>query len=116
VLDYPPYPTASHLSAYYKSYATHFDVYNKIIFNVSVSAIRRCDKDATWLVYLDGEEKKPRMFDKVVVATGSEVIPKKPVVEGLDKFEGQFLHSQGYKRCVALTLLGPLERLWINDP
>ncbi|UNI17377.1 Flavin-containing monooxygenase [Purpureocillium takamizusanense] len=37
-------------------------------------------------------------FDKVVFATGINKMPVMPYVEGMEHFEGEVLHSSGYKR------------------
>ncbi|KAL3952292.1 hypothetical protein ACCO45_014009 [Purpureocillium lilacinum] len=39
-----------------------------------------------------------RWFNKVVFATGINKAPVTPQVEGIERFEGEVLHSSGYKR------------------
>ncbi|KAK7408117.1 hypothetical protein QQX98_009708 [Neonectria punicea] len=94
--DFPLHPAAADLHAYYQSYATHFGLLDKIIFNVSVSSVAKTQDGGRWALHVEGEDT-PRVFDKVVVASGSEVTPSIPAVEGLHLFEGRFLHSQAYK-------------------
>ncbi|KAF4973970.1 hypothetical protein FZEAL_9077 [Fusarium zealandicum] len=94
---FPIHPNAEHLVKYYQSYATHFGLVERIVFNASVSSITRTKDDTQWALHL-ADEESPRLFDKIVVASGSEVTPILPVIEGLDVFEGQFIHSQSYKR------------------
>lgn len=96
-IDFPLHPGGEDLRKYYQSYAAHFGLLDKIFFNVTVSSITRTDDDTQWALHLAGEET-PRLFDKVIVASGSEVTPVIPVIEGLGLFQGKFLHSQAFKR------------------
>jgi dimethylaniline monooxygenase (N-oxide forming) len=97
--DFPVHPGAADLSRYYCSYAKHFGIYDRITFNVTVASIRKSSDGYRWMVHLEGEPQ-PRTFDKVVLATGTEALPKMPQIEGMDKFEGKFIHGQAYKRHV----------------
>jgi dimethylaniline monooxygenase (N-oxide forming) len=59
-------------------------------------------KDGKWGVEyspkeVDGE-KRTDWFDKVVVAIGTFVQPKKPTLEGIEKFEGRQLHAIDFHR------------------
>jgi dimethylaniline monooxygenase (N-oxide forming) len=96
-VDFPLHPGGEDLRKYYQSYAAHFGLLDKIVFNVIVSSITRTSDDRLWALHLAGEQM-PRLFDKVIVASGSEVTPVIPVIEGLDLFQGKFLHSQAFKK------------------
>ncbi|KAM6525723.1 hypothetical protein FALCPG4_011260 [Fusarium falciforme] len=95
--DFPLHPGGEDLRKYYQSYAAHFGLLDKIVFNVTVSSITRTGDDTQWALHLTGKET-PHLFDKVIVASGSEVTPVIPVIEGLDLFHGKFLHSQAFKK------------------
>lgn len=95
--DFPLHPNSADLAAYYQSYAKHFELLNRIVFNASVGSLTRTEDGTKWALLVEGEAS-PRVFDKVVVATGTEVTASVPEIEGLDRFEGRFLHSQEYKR------------------
>lgn len=95
--DAPLHPTAPYLASYYQSYAHHFGIYDKINFNTAVESVSRDETTSKWRLHIRGE-KQPRIFDKVVFATGTENTPKYPVIDGLDEFKGTFIHSQAYKR------------------
>ncbi|KAF4473024.1 flavin containing monooxygenase 9 [Fusarium albosuccineum] len=95
--DFPRHPKAEDLVEYYQSYAAYFDLLERIVFNATVSSLTRSKDDTQWALQLEGEAK-PRLFNKVVVASGSEVTPIMPVIEGLGLFEGKFLHSQAFKK------------------
>lgn len=93
----PVHVSSKEWSEYYRQYARNFKLYDHIEFNTTVEVIRRDEGKSKWLIYIEGEEN-PRPFDKVVFSSGSETIAKPPRIEDLDKFEGQFLHGQAYKR------------------
>lgn len=99
--DFPMHPTAKHLSAYYQRYATHFGIDKKVLFNSRVTSMRRDVESPKWLLTVEiggREEDQPRAFDKVLLATGSENVRKLPEIDGLDQFEGKFIHGQAFKR------------------
>lgn len=60
-----------------------------------VAEERECAEDDN-----SGQVLQQEVFDKVVYAVGSETIAKYPDIEGLEKFEGRFLHGQAFKRYV----------------
>ena len=95
-LDYPLYLPSSLWGEYYKSYAEQFDLYPHIQLNVSVETIQRDKSQNKWAVYLRGESQ-PRLFDKIVMAAGTEHTPVYPEIPGQSLFKGQFLHAQSYK-------------------
>lgn len=95
--DAPLHPTAQYLAAYYRDYARHFGIYDKIAYNAAVKSVTRDEASSKWLVWL-GDDEQPRAFDKVVFATGTEHKPKYPKIEGLDKFGGTLIHGQAYKK------------------
>ena len=106
LIDFPRHPTAVDLQKYYQDYATHFDLIKRIKFGIYVTSIRRADDGKRWNLTLSGLpsslEDSPRIFDKVIVASGSEgaaVVPL-PVAQGVPWFRGPILHGQAYKRYV----------------
>ncbi|KAF7535002.1 hypothetical protein G7Z17_g13274 [Cylindrodendrum hubeiense] len=90
--------TKSTKSQYSKflSYAKHFGLLKRIKFNVVVRSLSRTEDGTKWALLLE-DEVSPRVFDKVIMATGTEVTPNIPKIEGFDLFKGRFLHSQAYK-------------------
>lgn len=99
--EFPRHPTAIDLASYYQEYAKHFGLQGRIIFDVSVTAIKKDDNGPGWLVSISGEDR-PRVFDKIVIATGSEITRNTITIEGLQQFEGRFIHGQEYKRYATL--------------
>jgi dimethylaniline monooxygenase (N-oxide forming) len=64
--------------------------------NTSVTAVRRDDAKMKWVV--DTEEDGPKLFDKVVLATGINQVPIWPTIEGIERFEGTVTHSRSFKK------------------
>lgn len=114
--DFPTHPTAAQLSAYYQSYASHFDLNEKIVYKVCVTEVKRDQESQKWLLsvaniefgnpeYNEGWKYSCRActhcddqpFEKIVLATGSEQIPKMPSIEGLFKFGVKTIHGQAFK-------------------
>lgn len=83
----------------------------RIVFNASVGSLTRTEDGTKWALLVEGEAS-PRVFDKVIVATGSEVTASVPEIEGLDLFEGRFFHSQEYKR---YEFMADFVRLLLNS-
>jgi dimethylaniline monooxygenase (N-oxide forming) len=88
--------TAPLWSEYFKSYAKHFNLYENMVFGVCVKAIKKSQDGVKWLISLEGEEA-PREFDKVIMATGTEVVAEHPKIEALERLEGKYMHGQAYK-------------------
>jgi dimethylaniline monooxygenase (N-oxide forming) len=81
-----------------ESYAKHFDMLNDIVFNAELKQVSRDQKDSKWRLDLvvDG---KPRVeeFDKVAFCHGYQTIPKMPGFDGVEKFEGEVIHTQKFR-------------------
>jgi dimethylaniline monooxygenase (N-oxide forming) len=93
---------------YHVRYAQHFDLYPYIKFETEVLSVDLVDPNAdvdaleyivTYRTGADGKEET-QTFDKVVVATGLQVVPKVPKVEGIEAFKGEVWNSQSYKGSV----------------
>jgi dimethylaniline monooxygenase (N-oxide forming) len=112
--DFPLYPKPADFVQYFISYAHHFQIYDRIVFGVSVESVIRNTDDTKWLVALEGEDT-PRSFDRVVLACGAELTPRLPEIEGLKIFEGELIHSQAYKRHVKSLFFLHLALLSLNS-
>lgn len=109
-LTHPDTPTlcaSSYVDDYLQSYADHFQLRSRIRLNASIRTIKRDDAGNKWLIEVapvtsDGSapEAETLIFDKVVLATGSNEKPSTPTIEGIDSFKGRVLHSQAFKKCV----------------
>ncbi|KAF4961788.1 hypothetical protein FSARC_10084 [Fusarium sarcochroum] len=94
--EIPSHCTAAQVQEYVESYVDHFNIRSKLRLSTTVSKVRRDDESDRWAVDVQGSG--PEYFDKVIVATGINIRPVIPKIEGLDQFEGEVLHSQAFKR------------------
>lgn len=97
--DTVPFPEASKVQEYLESYAKHFDLVKHIRLSTKVTKVVRNASDTKWTVHStrnDGTETQID-FDKVAVCWGEWGIPKMPVFEERQKFEGKIIHSLAYK-------------------
>lgn len=86
---------------YMELYSRHFDLYRSIVFKASVNNVIRNETDKKWQVQMTvNGEPESRQFDKVVFAHGYQTKKKMPQFEGQEKFEGQILHAQEFRRSV----------------
>ena len=97
--DFPPpeslpmFPRFEDLRDYLRSYAESFDLGRSIHLQTPVRSIERAD--GQWRVITDGGGGE--RFDGVVVATGRFNCPRQPVIEGIETFEGEVVHSFHYR-------------------
>jgi hypothetical protein len=97
--DFPPaeslpmFPRVEELRDYLRSYAHTFDLERSIRLSTPVRGIER--DDGRWRVVSgDGSAES---FDGVVVASGRFNQPHWPVIEGLERFAGELVHSFHYR-------------------
>jgi len=88
----PYYLSCSQAEDYLRSYAREFGLYDKISFNKKVSCAKRVN--GRWEIEIEGE-KKPRVYDGLVVANGHHWHAKMPTDPG--KFDGEIMHSHDVK-------------------
>ncbi|KAI1054712.1 hypothetical protein LB505_013395 [Fusarium chuoi] len=100
----PSHCPSAKVEEYIESYVDHFNFRDKLRLGVSAEKVRRDDVGNRWVVDIQGSE--PEYFDKVIMATGGNNRPHIPKVEGMDKFEGEVLHSRAFKRCVIMISVG----------
>jgi hypothetical protein len=96
--DYPDYPSHKHLAAYFRNYATHFNLYPHIRFNTLVSSCR-LNGDGRWLVKTKQKgqpDETEQVFDALAVCNGHHWMPRMPQYPG--HFDGEFIHSHAVKR------------------
>jgi cation diffusion facilitator CzcD-associated flavoprotein CzcO len=90
--EYPDYPGHAQALEYLRAYARHFGLYQHIRFGESVVHAERAEGNG-WRVTLASGES--RMYAALVVAAGMHWVPTVPALAG--KFDGESLHSCGYK-------------------
>ena len=96
--DADDFPTWQQMHKYLDSYCDHFDLKSHIKLNTKAVGLRREDGKWGLEVAPKGAEPRTDWYDKVVVAVGSFVIPKKPAFEGIELFEGTAVHAIDYHR------------------
>jgi cation diffusion facilitator CzcD-associated flavoprotein CzcO len=88
----PMFPRVEELRDYLRSYAQALDLDRSIRLKTSVQHIER--DDGRWRVVTgDGGGES---FDGIVVASGRFNRPHRPVIEGLERFAGEVVHSFHY--------------------
>jgi hypothetical protein len=90
---YPTYPNHRLMLDYIRSYARAFGVYEKAVFNTSVTWLERSGEG--WDVELSGGERKHYSF--VAVCNGAQRMPRYPNPAYSGTFDGEVLHSMDYK-------------------
>jgi dimethylaniline monooxygenase (N-oxide forming) len=97
--DFPPskslpmFPRVEELRDYLQAYAKTFDLDQSIRLQTPVRRIER--DDGRWRVVTgDGGDER---FDGVVVASGRFNRPHWPVIEGLESYKGEMVHSFHYR-------------------
>ena len=86
------FPSRSEFTEYLDRYVSRFDL--PVRSGVDVTGIQRQD-DEGWILESDGGQYHSRC---VVVATGIMPSPFVPVIEGMDGYARQVIHSSEYKR------------------
>ncbi|MCK9638018.1 MAG: NAD(P)-binding domain-containing protein [Methylobacter tundripaludum] len=91
--DYPVYPNHKMMLAYMRSYARDFGVYDKAIFNTSVTKLEPAGDG--WDVTLSSGECKHYSF--VAVCNGAQRVARYPDPPYRGHFSGEVFHSMDYK-------------------
>lgn len=91
----PDFPHHSDVQAYMKSYASQFDILNRVHLNTAVKEIRRAnDNTGEWFVSLHSGDTY--RYRAVVVATGQHSDPQWPTHPSPEAFAGQVSHAFSY--------------------
>ncbi|KIW92663.1 uncharacterized protein Z519_06510 [Cladophialophora bantiana CBS 173.52] len=97
--------TKSHASAadvqkYLSDYAAHYELLPHIQLGTNVLNLARDDQNKKWAlnVVTAHNVNSLLLFDKVVVATGTNHRPVVPFLKGQEIYKGRILHSWGFKR------------------
>lgn len=85
------------------SYAKHFDLLSRIQFSTKVAKVERDESLGKWIVHTEpssndgASQAQQHTFDRVVVATGIFQRRKMVDIPGIEKFEGDVVHSRDFK-------------------
>jgi hypothetical protein len=97
-----------HFQEFMQDYAKHFDLLKDINFNTSVKRVTRNMADTTWIVEIEREGKTEMLeFDKVAFCHGYQTKAEFPAFEGQEKFAGNIMHAQQYRKYVRSSLVSP---------
>lgn len=91
--DYPVYPSHDLMLKYIRDYARWAGVYEKAIFNTSVTMMQ--PQGDGWLV--TSSDRQERYYDLVAVCNGAQRQPRFPDPPYPGYFSGEVLHSMEYK-------------------
>ncbi|XP_076132400.1 flavin-containing monooxygenase 5-like [Alosa pseudoharengus] len=102
--DYPNYMHHSKILKYFRLYAEHFKLLQRIRFQTSVKNVRQrpdFSLSGQWELVTenrDGQEER-HVFDAVMVCSGHYTYPHIPLHDfpGIESFEGKYFHSWDYK-------------------
>lgn len=89
--DYPRYVPRQKLVDYFEQYATHFNIRPE--FDTEVTRIQKAS-GGTWEVIT---HNGVRYAQHIVIATGINRIPNRPIWNGMETFGGTITHSIDYK-------------------
>lgn len=86
-----------------EDYARHFNTLKNWVFNAAVKRTFRNSEDTRWCLEIKTpDETRTVEFDKVVFCHGYQNKANVPKFDGQDEFEGTIIHSQQYRRSVAI--------------
>ncbi|CAN9370583.1 unnamed protein product [Alternaria alternata] len=95
--DVPSHPTAAQVQQYLIDYTKHFKLGPYMRLSTSIEQITFNEGRQQWVLNIQGGDEE--YYDKVVVAIGGMIGKANlPVVEGIERFAGSSVHSQGFKR------------------
>ncbi|NXF80494.1 FMO1 monooxygenase, partial [Sclerurus mexicanus] len=101
--DFPVFLPNARLLDYLQCYAEHFSLREHIRLRTTVVSIRKHPSFATtgqWNVVTEADGKQvSHVFDAVMVCSGNFSEPSLPLhcFPGIERFQGQYFHSQQYK-------------------
>jgi cation diffusion facilitator CzcD-associated flavoprotein CzcO len=90
--EFPPYPNHRQVLQYFRSYAEHFQLRDRITFNTSIK--NAVPTDQGWRIEFDND-RAPQTYRGLIIANGHHWDPKTPNYEG--DFRGPTIHSHDYK-------------------
>ena len=101
--DFPPFMPHHKVLEYFRLYAKHFKLLDRIQFDTKVISVEQTDchgRTGCWTVCTQNmltQETTCQVFDGVMVCSGHHRYPHRPLLEGMSRFKGKVLHSSEYK-------------------
>ncbi|XP_021757902.1 probable indole-3-pyruvate monooxygenase YUCCA4 [Chenopodium quinoa] len=90
--DYPKYPSKKQFISYMEAYAAFFKI--SPVFNQEVESAGFDTDTRVWRLKIKDIEYISKW---VIIATGENAEPLIPEIQGIEKFQGKFLHTSLYK-------------------
>ena len=96
------HPSAEQIQAYFEGYANAFHLEKHVKFSTEVITVAFDNATKTWHLTVRSsgspdDQDESLNFERLVVATGSFKKPLIPDIKGLERFEGEIVHSQAFK-------------------
>ncbi|KAK5988367.1 Monooxygenase aurF [Cladobotryum mycophilum] len=98
----PDFAPAADVEKYLLAYAKHFELEKHARLSTSIQAARYDNEKKQWRLKIapvsDANNAEWQAFDKVVFAMGTDQVPMRPKIPGIEKFEGFMEHSVNFKK------------------
>lgn len=91
--EYPNFAHHSQVFTYFRNYAEHFGIRERVTFNTAVEHAERME-DGTWNITLDNGER--RQYDALFVCNGHHWDPRWPEPAPTGEFNGTVIHAHHY--------------------
>jgi cation diffusion facilitator CzcD-associated flavoprotein CzcO len=92
--EYPHFPHHSQIWQYFRDYADHFGLRDRITFR---TAVKKCDRDERGLWHVTLSNGETRVYDSLFVCNGHHWDARWPDPPFSGTFNGRILHSHDYK-------------------
>lgn len=99
-VGYPAFASAKQVEQYLESYASNFDLLPYIQLSKSVTRVERDEDNNKWIVTITNVKngvEEIRKFSRVIIATGILSRPNIPKPTGIERFQGEAIHSRAFK-------------------
>lgn len=98
-LGTPIYPTREQMHAYLRFYAHQHDIFSFIRFGHRITALRNAGERGWELSWQTADAEDTQFFERVVIASGRQIAPAIPDIEGLESFSGRLgaRHTRDYQ-------------------
>lgn len=94
--DYPDYPSNKQILTYIRSFATQYGIRPDIHFSSTVGQVSEIP--GGWQIDVEKSGATESLtYRWVVCANGTNWFPNRPEIKGEDQFDGEIMHSVGYR-------------------
>ncbi|GAB6032687.1 flavin-dependent monooxygenas [Chamberlinius hualienensis] len=96
----PSYVTRQQVLQYLCDYSHHFKLLPYIKFEHRVLGVQPVENDTKWKIQVENIQNKQllvNVFDRIIICNGHYATPRYPKIDGIEKFEGEIVHSHNYR-------------------